>query len=278
MKSKKATRKLWQWGAMMLSIVSFLSLMMAPIGLFAKVSVSKSKITISKFSGFSSQEDVYVLACEGHYTWITTDAAGNTQVYVNESTNRQTANTYLKTETWRVELPEGVTWDRVIIYGGKDQIYEDSRDNYDINIKMDGGCVSDINLGPVPCIENPLLNKLIPYQGDIKNVITGKANLTITGGTIYSIGELDAVNGVVNIYMDNVNYSGPNKIEIPENKSNLNIFINNGISKATALWPVRITSSSYRFIKNCSDFTGFVIGNGIFTTVITFDKIKMFGN
>ena len=216
----------------LLSAIAFILCgLLMPEVVMAKLAVKKTDPTISRYSGLGSK-DVWDLFCDGYKTWITVDEDGQTQVYVNDD-----GGDYSKDEKYRVELPEKVTWDRVNIYGGKEGFGEEEMTNQresvtcgQVNIKMDGGTVSDIIAG-----------------GHRYSYVSGNVNLTITGGTVYCIEYAGTVSGNVNIYLSNMRYTGSTKLTIPEDvKPRMTIFINNNCE---------FYAPSSRYVA--SDVTGF---------------------
>lgn len=173
-----------------------------PLESSAKLKVQKG-VASSTSTGFTpysllNRKSNLWLNCDGYKTWITVDENGATQVYVNDD-----GGDFSKDEAYRVELPAGIEWRSVSIYGGK-QGDNVSVDN--VNIRMDGGDVQQIYLG----------------GNGSYNYVEHDVNLTITGGTVANLGlatqlvptETSAITyGVrrdskIKIALSNMGYSG----------------------------------------------------------------------
>lgn len=194
----------------MLALLCVTGIMSLPQQAVAALKVTKPKVTISTYSSLG-EKDTWVLFCEGYETLITTDSNGNTQVYAKPASEVG----LLKSDTYLVELPAGVEWNRVIICGGK----EFGTTNGTFKLTMEGGRVSDIILGGMTEATR----------------IIGNAELWITRGTVNYIqagvvAGNTPLNGKVTINIGGLNYTGVKSIDLgkdDDQKSRTNLFINN---------------------------------------------------
>ena len=148
------------------------------------------------------------LYCDGCYTWITRDAEGKTQVYVNNETTD-----FSMDEKYRVLIDTlGLDWRYFTIYGGK---YGDDSVCTRVNIKMDGGHVKRVVLA----------------GSGRNNKVTGMAHFNAYGGTLESIdASSDATRASITgwryVYLSNLKYLGKEPIEFAGQESKVRIFIN----------------------------------------------------
>ena len=148
------------------------------------------------------------LYCDGCYTWITRDAEGKTQVYVNNETN-----SFSKDPKYLVRIDTlGLDWRYFTIYGGK---YGDDSVCSSVHIKMDGGHVKRVVLA----------------GSGRNNKVSGAAYLQTFGGTLEGIdASTDATKASIvswrYVYLSNLKYLGKDPIEFDGQESKVRIFIN----------------------------------------------------
>ena len=184
----------------------------------------------SSSSSSYNYEMKYTLYCDGHPTYITTDASGNTQVYVNTDeeggSNWSTDSKYLVT----AEDEDGntVDWKYVGIFGGAYAEEGETVSCQSSYIKMAGGQVSCIYLSGYAA------------SGGI-SIVEGDARLDITGGTVYYldlenffdgsecndyIGFGDSyINGRITGCFDNLTYLSSIPILLSENGANSSLYM-----------------------------------------------------
>lgn len=118
------------------------------------------------------------LCCDGYKTYITRDADGKTQVYVNDE-----GGDFSTDEKYRVEIEEtGLDWSSYTIYAGKSGRGERCNNAY---IKMDGGFIGGICLSGYGGASSGTNRNEVQYS-----------YLEVTGGTV---GTITASNGTGNI-------------------------------------------------------------------------------
>lgn len=205
------------WTTRILSLCCIVSMMFSVEKVMAKLTVTKPKITTTPFSGLG-HSDKLELACEGYYTYITIDANGDTQVYVNDD-----GGSYSTDEKYRVELPEEMhDWSRITILGCKSSRIPITTCP-SVHIKMDGGLVSDIDLA-------------VPSYTVGGNKVTGDVELIVNGGTVYSISSSANIQGNISISLSNMRYTGSKPLFLAddETKARTTLFINNNCTFYTS--------------------------------------------